>query len=418
MRAVLVTLVALLAGAAPAAAEWTEPRGVPDSPGADAPADVAIDRDGTVAVGFVRDGVRVAIRRPNGRWQETHPASIGARAVRDVDVEWVSPGRLVVSWTRSANSFGLPHGPGAIFIATRTEGTGWGVPRRIGSSPYYTLAEPRLASNWRGHAALAWRCRRGTQDRICLATRRPSSHFKRRGTPPGAKREDKAPDHDVAVAPNGDVHVVWTRSRGPVIRHAWLTRRERWRRARTISAAPASNPQVAIATDGAVAVSWRGAPPDTETTGLEYGPPFVALRQPSAGAFDAPRQLSDVPLHDPEIAAGVNGGVMVAYSVDDLRWTIRRIGSRFDAGETAPIAAGAPGFAPTGRLGLLADATALLAFESVDGVQVTERPPAGVFGAPVTIAGGGEFPRIAARGSRAVLLLAVNDRLELSVREP
>ena len=414
MRALALTAILLLATAAPAAAEWGPAAGVPDSQGADAIADVAIDRDGTVAVGFVRDGVRVAIRRPGGRWLQTRPVGYGHQAVTGVDVEWITPGRLVVAWARAAHSFGPPSGPASIWIAQRSPTTGWGPPRRLGRTPYYSLAEPRLASNLRGHAALAWRCRRGERDAVCLATRRPGSHFKRRGS---TRPDGVVPDHDVAVGPRGDVHVVWTRARGPVNRHAWLTRRERWRRASTISGAPASHPQVAVATDGAVAVTWRGAPPDSETTGLESGPPYVALRDESGGGFGAPVRLSDVPVHDPEIAAGVNGGVMVTWGMDDLRWSIRRIGGAFDGEHSAPVDAGAPGFAPTGRLGLLSDATALLAYESDAGISVVERPPAGIFEAPQTVASDGAYPRVAARGTRAVVVYAVNGRLEMSARD-
>ena len=78
----VVALGVAAAAAGPAQArQWSSPAAVPGSFGTGYPYDVAVAADGTAAVAFVRDGVRVANRLPDGRWGRAVKVSTGSHAV-------------------------------------------------------------------------------------------------------------------------------------------------------------------------------------------------------------------------------------------------------------------------------------------------------------------------------------------------
>src|SRR5690349_24961015 len=105
MRAVrawslVVSLAVTAAAPAGAAAAWSGPVAVPGTAGAGFPFDVAAGADGVIAVAFVRDGVRVALRDARGRWEPAQRVSAADATVTSPDVEGSAGGAVVVAWTR------------------------------------------------------------------------------------------------------------------------------------------------------------------------------------------------------------------------------------------------------------------------------------------------------------------------------
>jgi hypothetical protein len=188
---------------------------------------------------------------------------------------------------------------------------------------------------------------------------------------------------------------------------------------RTVSSVPASRPRMVAAVDGAVVVAWREAPLESAAVPASHGPLAAAVRS-RAGRFSAARTISTTPIFEPELAAGLSGDVLLAWSTprgvepslpgwDSVRWALRGRGTS-DVGDAA-VADGSPSFAPTGRLGFLADGSALLAVGGPGGVRVVKRPPGGAFATTQLVARAGDLPQLVTRRGHAAVVFATGSRL-------
>ena len=317
-RVLLLALAVLLVGAAPAGARWSPPDRVPDSSGFGVPYDIAINPGGRIAVAFPRGGIRVAIRRPHGGWEPTAEVSRTSAAVASPSVVMDAHGRITVAWLEARSNRPPFSGPYKIRGATGDGSGRWGRPVTLGESNHFELAEPQLATNGRGDAAVAWRGLRkedpsGSTEAVFLAYRRAGHKFQKGKPILEPLRKRRVYDHKVALDAEGRVHVVWTTSEGPAIRYALRRTDGTFGRLRLLSGTPASRPQLAVAGDGAVIVSWREADLDSEGEGLNYGPPWAILRRPS-GTWAKAQRLSTVPIYTPLVAASAFGRALVAWA--------------------------------------------------------------------------------------------------------
>jgi hypothetical protein len=439
-RRIGVLAASLLALALPAgaAASWTPPRTLPDSTGVAELPRAAMGLNGTVAVAFVRQGVRVAVRRDGGQIAPTALVSSERRPVDAPAIAISGRGDIVVAWVQARQSALPLQAPYRIRAVSYVPGRGWGRPRTVGTSPYFESAAPQVTANARGDAAIAWRCAGtgllGAQtDTVCVTIRRAGHQF-------GDVRELPQPagtlevrQQQVAVGPKGGVHVAWTSLPGPVVRYAYRDVSGRWDRPRTLSGTPASRPRMAAASDGALVVAWHEAPVSRDGSEAVYGPVSAVVRS-RTGHFAAARTLSAVPVFEPEVAAAPSGEVMLAWSTPrgvepslpdwtDVHWASRLPGSATIGEEVTAngFTDGTPSFAPTGRLGFVSSGEALLAVGGPGGVRVLTRSPGGEFAGSELVDAAGDVPQLVTRRGHAAVVFATESRqgearLQISVR--
>jgi hypothetical protein len=428
LAVMVVSALALTAGAAPAVAAppWSEPEAVPGSLDFGSPAGVAMGPEGHVAVVFVRDGIQLALRRPNGRWAATRKLSRGDYAVSSPAVLITRRGELVATWTQAANTSGAVKGPMTIQAVTGRVRGRLERPRAIGTSSHFTLAEPRPFAGARGHVAVVWRGVRGQSEAIRVAVRRPRGSFRRAEAVPDSRARHAVYYHDAAVGRFGGVHVTWTTSIGPAILYARRRPDGAWTAPLTLSGSPASRSKLAAAPDGTAVVAWHAAPPDSEGEGFRYAPLWVTT---VAGTARPPRLLSAAPVHAPEVASTLHGEVLLTWSsapnadappplATSLHFALRPLGGDVGIEQIVPgLEAGAPAYAPGPRLVMRSTGVAVQAFGG-SGVYATVRPPGGTFGAPEPISPSGDFPILSAGGGRVAALFMSGDarQLRLSIR--
>ena len=438
MRVITSTLLAIALLSAPAAASWTPPRTLPDSTGVAALPRAAMGLNGTVAVAFERQGVRVAVRRDNGQIAPTTLVSSASRAVSSPSVAITGRGDILVAWVQARSSRLPLQAPYRVRAVTYVPRRGWGKPRTLGETPFFDTAKPLVSANARGDAAIAWRCSRtsslgGQTDSVCVTVRRAGHQF---GTvtvlrqPAGT---ETVQDQQVAIGPKGGVHVAWTHLPGPTVRYAYRHASGKWDGARTLSGIPASRPRMAAAQDGALVVAWHDAPAVRQGFDVVYGKLSATVRS-AGGRFAAARTISAIPIFEPELAAAPSGEVLLAWSSPrglepslpdwtDVHWATRPAGSTQIGDEVVAtgLTDGTPSFAPTGRLGFVSSGEALLAVGGSGGVRVMTRPPGGEFGLPELVAAGGDVPQLVTRRSHAAVVFATENRqgeasLRISVR--
>lgn len=421
------TLLGALAAASPAEAIWTRARTLPDSTGVAALPRVAMGLNGTVAVAFVRDGVRVAVRRESGQIAPTTLVSSARRSVSSPAIAISGRGDIIVVWVQSRSSRLPLEAPYQVRAVTYVPKRGWGRPKALGRTPYFDTAKPQISVNARGDAAIAWRCDRestlgATSDAICVTARRSGHNFGGTHRIVDNATTTSMKHHQVVVGPKGGVHVAWTRLPGPVIRYTYRRGTGEWVHISRLSSAPGSRPRMAATADGAVVIAWHAAQDDREGADVEYGPLMVRVRN-QAGRFGPTQELSDVPIFEPELAAGPTGEVLVEWSSPlglepslpdwtDVHWATRLPGANsLTPEQSAPgMTDGAASYAPPGRLGYLSDGTALLALGGPGGVRVATRARGGGFATPELIARSGDLPILVTRRSHAALVYALTDR--------
>lgn len=438
VRAIVIGLLLPLLTAPAAEAFWTQPRSLPDSTGVSALPRAAMGLNGTVAVAFIRQGVRVAVRRDGGQIAPTTLVSSERRAVSSPDVAISGRGDIIAVWVQARSSRLPLQAPYRVRAISYVPGHGWGRPKTLGETPYFETAVPRIVANARGDAAIAWRCAHetslgATSDTVCVTSRRAGHNF-------GAVTELRQPrgtttvEHQqVAVGPKGSVHVAWTSLPGPVVRYAYLGASHRWTRARTLSSIPASRPRMAAASDGALVVAWHVAPATRDGSDVVYGPLAATVRSP-AGRFSPARTISEVPIFEPEVAAAPRGEVLLAWTTprgvepslpgwDAVHWATRPAGTSVISAQAMSdtFTDGTSSFAPTGRLGFLDNGRALLAIGGPGGVRVISRPVGGDFVSATLIAPAGDLPQLVTRRGHAAVVFATESRsgesrLRISVR--
>jgi hypothetical protein len=423
-RALSLALAIPLIATAQGEARWSAPDRVPDSAGFGTPYDIAINHGGRIAVAFARGGIRVAIRGPNGGWEPTAEISRTDAAVASPTVAVDASGDMTVAWLEASGSGPPLSGPYKI-RATSGDGHGrWGKPVTLGRSNHFELAEPQLAINERGDAVVAWRGLRrddpsGGTEAVFLAYQRAGHKFKKGRPIVERLKPRRVYDHKVGLDAAGRAFVVWTTSEGPTIRFIMRRPGGRFGPLRSLSASPASRPNLAVAGDGGVIVAWRAAELDSEGEGFRYGAPWAILRG-ADGRWTPARRLSTVPIYSPLIAASAFGRAVVAwapppnpdgnFAVDpDLRYSARnRGGDLLPEVEVPGVPAGAESFAPARRLGMLQDGTSVVVAARDHEIVATEMRWGGTFGPLRTLAGPGEEPLVATAGRRLAVAYAAD----------
>src|SRR5206468_7141606 len=165
----------------------------------------------------------------------------------------------------------------------------------------------------------------------------------------------------------------------------------RWSSARRISRQPASEPQIAVASDGQVVVAWREAGFDSEGDGIQRGGAGAAIGT-TAGTFAAPQHVADANTAGAQLATSPAGETVLAWSDSDesggnLRYAVRPNGGEF----------GAPQDVLGGHAGVLSTLPdgSVLAFWGRDRIHAVTRHVHGDFGAAETISPTGLFPAAA-----------------------
>ena len=421
MMRVLATLVTLaILGTAPAAAAtWTSPAPVPGSNGVGFPYDAAAWRDGTTAVAFIRDGIRVALRAPGGRWTPAERVSRNDTGVAAPDVAVDAAGEVIVAWTQNTVHGAAPsQGPVYIRVAIRSAGGQWSAPHTVGRTRHLVDGQPRLAANASGDAVLAWRGVRptGARDLLQATYRRAAGVF-------GAAQSLREPGTDLQVAldDRGTAFAVWSHPRPPSrvassIRLATRAPTGAWTRPQTIYADSAGAPQLAVPGDGPLLLAWRGAQVGVGATRTGFA--MLAERTPD-GITTEPLLLSHTRTPGPQLAANAAGEAVVA-------WTASSEALDPTAGAPVLSAAARPrggAFGPVqtaaglraGPLAMFADGTAITVWNGT-GLRAAARPPGGAFTTAETIASRGDFPVLAAGDDLAVAVWLDRGRLMAAAR--
>ena len=334
------------------AASWSPPRTVQNSRTSfPHPYSVAAGRDGTIAVIFRYGGdfpakatVFVAVRR-DGRWLPTRMVSAprGGAAQPRVGVD--AHGHVLAVWARPTSVSGnTPRGPYRIEARMTGAGERWGPIVTIGTSAHFFESSPGIAFDARGDATVVWRgyrrLGRHNQDVTQAAYRPAGGRFGRATTLPSVRGLGGATPA-VAMSPGGRAYVAWASALGePFIEVATRSRAGRWSRARRISRQPASEPQIAVASDGRVVVAWREAGFDSEGNGIQRGDVGAAIGT-AAGTFGGPQHIADANTSGVQLATSPAGETVLAWSDSDesggnLRYAVRPSGGRFGAAQDVP----------------------------------------------------------------------------------
>jgi hypothetical protein len=416
----LAVLATLGVPAARAAGPWTAPAPVPGSAGVGFPYDVAARRDGTAAVAFLRDGVRVALRAPDGAWTRAEKVSEGRTGVAAPDVSFDGAGEVVVAWTQNTVlGAAPPRGPSYVRVAIRGADGRWGAPRTIGRTRHFIDGQPRLAMDARGDSVLAWRGLRGAgpgaRDVLRAAYRPAGDVFGR-----AQSLREPGLDLQVAIDERGAAYAAWSHTRPPYrvassIRLVTRTRTGGWTRPGTIYADSAGGPQIAASGDGNVLLAWRGGQQGFGATRTGFA--MVSERTPE-GTISPALLLAHTRTLGPQLAVAASGETVIAWSAPSealdpaagapaLYWAARPRGGTFGPVQTAPGLRAGP-------LAMLAGGTAITVW-STTVLRAAVRPPGGAFAAE-PIAARGDFPVLAAGDDVALAVWLDRGRLMAAAR--
>lgn len=403
MRPAALLLLSLLLAPAAAAASWSPPRTVQGSRTSfPHPYSVAAGSDGTIAVIFRHGGdfpakatVLVAVRR-DGRWLATRTVSASRGGAAQPRVAVDAHGHVLAVWVRPTSVDGNRQ-RGPYLVQARMTGAGgrWGPIATLGKSAHFFESSPGIAFDARGDATVVWRgyrrVGRRNQDVTQAAYRRAGGRFGRAATLPSLGRSGAATPV-VTMGRGGRAYVAWTTATDrPVVEVATRSRVGRWSRARRISPRPASEPRIAVASDGRVVVAWREAGSDSEGDGIQRGGVGAAIGS-TAGTFGAPQHVADATTSGVQLATSRAGETVLTWSDSDesggnLRYAVRPSSGGFGAAQDVPGGRG-------GVLSTLADGS-VAAFWARDGIHAVTRPAHDDFGAVETISPTGMFPAAA-----------------------
>jgi hypothetical protein len=420
----LATALATLAfpAGAHAAGAWTTPAPVPGSAGVGFPYDVAARSDGTAAVAFIANGIRVAVRAPDGRWSRAERVSLGDTGVAAPDVVFGGAGEVLVAWTQNTVHGADPvQGPSYVRAAVRSSTGRWGAPRTVGRTRHFVDGQPRLAADARGDAVLAWR---GVRARGARARDVLQAAYRPAGGAFGRPRSLGEPGIDLqaAIDEGGRAYVAWSHTRPPYyvassIRLATRMRTGPWSRADTIYADSAGDPQLAPTPGGTLLMAWRAAQQGVGATRTGFA---MTAERDAAGITSDPLLLSTTRTVGPQIAAAPSGEAVIAWSAPSpaldpgagaptLQWTARAPRGTFGPAQTAPGLRAGP-------LAMLADGTAITVWSTATELRAAVRPPGGAFAAGEQIASRGDFPVLAAGGPLAIAVWLDRGRLMATAR--
>ena len=411
-----VPLACLLAAVAPspAAAAWSETTTVPGSKEA-VISRVAYARNGTVGVTW--GDAKVAVRKPGG-WRGARSLATPGTSAAMGDTAFDADGNLLVAWTQSPARPGTPlRGPYTIRVVNWNPRRGWGSVRVLGRSRNFHLAQPRIATNSRGDAAVSWRGFRRSGRRVVEAlaasTRIAGERFG-----PTRYASVGGPYRDVALDLRGNAYGVVTTYKGPVNHFVYMRRGRGWGKSERLPGTPASKPRIAVAADRSAVVAWRGAGVDSEGDGIQAGPASAVLRS-STASWTFPFALSPVRASDVNVIA-VGGGYLVTWAAgfenpalpgsQDLHYALRGEGNYIGGDVIVPGARLGPS-AP------LDDGTMLVVYGADDGVRVIRwNRREWKFGPSELVGAGGLYPALADNGREAVATYLDRRRMRLKVR--
>lgn len=412
----LLALAVGLVGSPPAhaAAPWSSPARVPGSSGAGYPYDVAVEPDGTGAVAFIGDGIRVAIRSPRGTWGRTRKISDGRNPVMAPDVAVDAAGEVLVAWTQSSVPRNAPPvGRNAIRVAIRSPGGHWSAPRTVGTTELFIDGQPRLATNARGDAVLGWRGVGGTgaTNVLLRAASRPA-----RGTFGRARSLGEAGvDLQLLLDDRGVAYAAWTYLSPPSylessVRLATRTPAGSWSPAVTVDAVKAGGPQLALTADRRLVIAWRAAQQGLGATRTGLA---TVTERTTDGRLQPPQLLGQTPTPGPQIAIGPTGETLVVWNNTSaleigagpatLSWTARLPDGTFGPADSRP------GVGP-GPVAMFGDGTAVTMWGTTT-LRAVVRPPGGRFGEAELVARRGRFPVLAAGKHIAVAVWLADGRL-------
>jgi hypothetical protein len=417
----LCLAAAVVTAPARAANPWSAPAPVPGSSGAGFPYDVAATRDGTAAVAYIQDGIRVTVRRPGGDWTRPRKVSRGHTGVASPDVEIDRRGEILVAWTQNGVlGPAPPRGPNYVRVAIGGTDGDWSAPRTVGRTRHFVDGNPRLAIDDDGDAVLGWRgvrrTRAGARDALQVADRPAGGVF-------GSARslEVGAIDHAVAIDARGAAYATWAVTVPPAhvrsaIRLARRTSSGGWTRPVTVFADRAGSPQLGLPDDGSLLLAWRAGQQGIGAT-------RTGLAMAAEGVAGAPigpaRVLSSARTLGPRLAVTRTGEAIVAWTAvggaldpsagaPALYWTARPAGATFGPVEVAPDVR-------SDAVAMLADGTAVTVWSGT-ALRAAVRPAGGFFGEPELISSRGDFPVLAAGDRMAIAVWLQGGRLMASVR--
>ncbi len=375
--------------------------------------DVAARSDGTL----VFFSGRIAIRRPDGRWNKTRALTDPAYAILSARVVVDPLGSITVAWIRSCRLSAAPDCGARPFIQARsaTPSGRWGPIETLGRAGW----DPALAiaPEAGGGATVAWEAnnavnvarhhvgqrfgravsftRNGPEDGgvTALATSADGRAYVAFATAPRSELEQDRPESYVEVAARD--------------------RTGHWRAPRQVSGHPAAQPRITVAADGTVVVAWRESSFNSDDM-PRYGGVGAAIGT-ADGSFGPPLHVADAGTTGLLLAAAPTGETVLAWSTPmDVRgpvdYAVRAASATaFSAARRAPGTSA--DLAPhqdalQGALATLADGTTLFAGPDGwhDGIRLAIRPPGGRFARARLILPGAYSPTIAVSDSRATLV--------------
>ena len=425
MIPIFVMMLLALPGARADAASWSSPTTITTNGGVQL--DLAMGADGTAAVAYSDTrGVQVAVRRAGHGWSSPRLVSGGRFTTTRPSVSVTGSGEVVVAWAQSGSTITHPSptvGPLTVRAAIRSSRGSWGSPRQLGTSAHFIEAGIDSAANAHGDAIVVWR---GVQ--VLSSGRRADavqSSYRAAGAGFGGAqtiREGSTPTtvtgQVVALDDRGTAYAAWSRGSAPVVRLAARSRggRGSWGAARTMGATPSSEPVIAVTSDRTAIVAWHAAGLDSEGEGLQAGTLDTASRLPN-GALSATQKISDVPTRTYHLVTGPNGSALLTWVPQAEGSELRSTPRSTATGRFAPSVI-APGVRPgsfAGGPALLGDGSALLTWGESDHVQVVGGPITGPLAGTPELDRPGIYPRIAAAGTRAVLVwnVATGDKVSI-----
>lgn len=372
--------------------------------------------------------VRARIRLADGRLGRAQTISSTREIVASPQVGVAENGDAWAVWTQAGRHI-------RIMAAFHPRGKPFGTPFELGRSSHFNDARPQLAVGRFGDVAVVWNA--GARIRVVrraanarCSQRRPLACFRAPvNLRPGA-------DQTVAIGPLGSAYVVWaaTERSGDTVRSRLrmtvIRRSNRRGREHAVSpaAASASQPSIAVRSDGLADLAWRASPPAGGEQN-EAAPIWAAASGPDA-IVTPPRQASLLPAEQPVVRGNRQGEAVLAWSEYDLTpgspeglriaTAVRPAGAEA-FGAPATISTGDP---VTGAASLAVDAagTAVLAYSSsapspaaAPIAMSRARPARGVFGAPLALPPGIARPLLIAAGAKVVAAgIATDERFLVS----
>jgi len=319
---------------------------------------------------------------PQGPW--VLPATDTSAAGQSASIPQIAiapDGAAIAVWSRSNGINTI------IQAATRPPGGFFGAAVDLSATGQDAFL-PQIAIAPDGAATAVWRRSNGTNNVIQATTRPPSGSF---GAPVDLSAAGQtATNPQIAIAPDGAATAVWRRSNGAnfIIQTATRPPGGSFGVVVDLSAAGQSafDPRIAIAPDGTATAVWQ------RFNGANNI--IQAATRPPGGSFGAAVDLSAA--LDPQIAIAPDGAATAVWRRSNgtnfiVQAATRPPGGSFGAAVDLS-ATGQSAFDP--RIAIAPDGTATAVWQRFNGanniIQAAARPSGGSFGAPVDLSATGQ----------------------------